>query len=102
MKKVIQERRDIAFYIKLYPLRIHPEAYEKSKAIVCEKSVALLEDAYETKPLPKPTCETKVIDENIALAGKLGISSLPSLILPDGRVVRGYKDAETLKNLIGK
>jgi len=102
MKKIIQERRDIAFYIKLYPLRIHPEAYEKSKAIVCEKSLALLEDAYEKKPLPKPTCETKVIDENIALTGKLGINSLPSLILPDGRVVRGYKDAETLKELIGK
>jgi thiol:disulfide interchange protein DsbC len=102
MKKIIQERRDIAFYIKLYPLRIHPEAYEKSKAIVCEKSVALLEDAYETKPLPKPKCETTVIDENITLAAKLGINSLPTLILPDGRVVRGYKDAETLQNLIGK
>ena len=102
MKKIIQERKDIAFYIKLYPLRIHPEAYEKSKAIVCEKSVALLEDAYETKPLPKPKCETTVIDENITLAAKLGINSLPTLILPDGRVVRGYKDAETLQNLIGK
>ena len=102
MKKIIQERRDIAFYIKLYPLRIHPEAYEKSKAIVCEKSVALLEDAYETKPLPKPKCETTVIDENITLAAKLGINSLPTLILPDGQVIRGYKDSETLKGLIGK
>jgi len=102
MKKIIQERIDIAFYIKLYPLKSHPEAYEKSKAIVCEKSLALLEDAYEKKLLPKPTCETKVIDENMALAGKLGINSLPTLILPDGRVVRGYKDAETLKGLIGK
>ena len=102
MKKVVKERRDIAFYIKLYPLKIHPNAYEKSKAIVCEKSLALLEDAYEKKLLPKPTCETKVIDENMALAGKLGINSLPTLILPDGRVVRGYKDAETLKGLIGK
>ena len=102
MKKIIQERIDIAFYIKLYPLKSHPEAYEKSNAIVCEKSLALLEDAYEKKLLPKPTCETKVIDENMALAGKLGINSLPTLILPDGRVVRGYKDAETLKGLIGK
>jgi thiol:disulfide interchange protein DsbC len=102
MKKIIGDRKDIAFFIKLYPLRSHPEAYEKSKAIVCEKSLALLEDAYENKPLPKPTCETKVIDENMALAGKLGINSLPTLILPDGRVVRGYKDAQTLQNLIGK
>ena len=102
MKKIIGDRKDIAFFIKLFPLRSHPEAYEKSKAIVCEKSLALLEDAYETKPLPKPKCETTVIDENIALAGKLGINSLPTLILPDGRVVRGYKDAQTLQNLIGK
>jgi thiol:disulfide interchange protein DsbC len=102
MKKIIGDRKDIAFFIKLYPLRSHPEAYEKSKAIVCEKSLALLEDAYESKPLPKAKCETTVIDENIALAGKLGINSLPTLILPDGRVVRGYKDAQTLQNLIGK
>ncbi|MCJ7642623.1 MAG: thioredoxin fold domain-containing protein [Desulfobacterales bacterium] len=102
MKKIIGDRKDIAFFIKLYPLRSHPEAYEKSKAIVCEKSLALLEDAYENKPLPKAKCETTVIDENIALAGKLGINSLPTLILPDGRVVRGYKDAQTLQNLIGK
>ena len=102
MKKIIGDRKDIAFFIKLYPLKSHPEAYGKSKAIVCEKSLALLEDAYENKPLPKAKCETTVIDENIALAGKLGINSLPTLILPDGRVVRGYKDAETLKELIGK
>ena len=68
MKKTIEERKDIAFYIKLYPLKIHPEAYEKSKAIVCEKSLALLEAAHEKKPLPKPSCETTVIDENIKLA----------------------------------
>ena len=102
MKKIIGDRKDIAFFIKLYPLRSHPEAYEKSKAIVCEKSLALLEDAYENKPLPKAKCETTVIDENIALAGKLGINSLPTLILPDGRVIRGYKDAEALKGLVGK
>jgi thiol:disulfide interchange protein DsbC len=101
MKKVIEERNDIAFYIKLFPLRIHPAAYEKSKAIVCEHSLALLEEAFEKKPLPKPKCETPVIDENIRLAEKLGISSVPVLILPDGRVIEGYRDSKTLINLIG-
>jgi thiol:disulfide interchange protein DsbC len=101
MKKTIEERKDIAFYIKLYPLKIHPEAYEKSKAIVCEKSLALLEAAYEKKPLPKPSCETTVIDENIKLAEKLGITSLPSIVLPDGRVYPGYRDANSLIGLIG-
>lgn len=86
----------------MFPLRIHPEAYEKAKAIVCEKSLALLEDAFEKKPLPKPKCETTVIDENIKLAEKLGISSVPSLILPDGRIISGFRNAETILGLIGR
>ena len=101
MKTIIEERKDIAFYIKLVPLRSHSEAYEKSKTIVCEKSLALLEAAHEKKPLPKPSCETTVIDENIKLAEKLGITSLPSIVLPDGRVFPGYRDAKSLIELIG-
>jgi thiol:disulfide interchange protein DsbC len=101
MKKIIEERKDIAFLIKMLPLKSHPAAYEKSKAIVCEKSLALLEDAYDKKPLPKPTCETTAIDDNMKLGQKLGISSLPSLVFPDGRVIPGYKDSKTLLNMIG-
>ena len=101
MKKVIAERKDIAFYIKLYPLPMHKEAYAKAKAIVCEKSLALLEKAFEKKPLPKPKCETSAIDENIKLAEKLGISGTPALILPDGRLIPGYKDAKSIISLIG-
>jgi thiol:disulfide interchange protein DsbC len=102
MKKVIKERNDIVFYIKIFPLRtVPPEAYEKAKAILCEKSLALLEDAFAGKPLPKPNCETTAVDENIRLAKKLGISSSPTLVFPDGRIISGYKDAKTLTNLIG-
>jgi thiol:disulfide interchange protein DsbC len=100
MKKVTDERKDIVFYLKVYPLKNEPEAYEKSKTILCEKSLALLEDAFEKKPIPKPKCETSAVDENIKLAQKLGITSVPSVILPDGRIIPGYKDAKTLINLI--
>lgn len=102
MKKVVNERKDIAFYIKMFPLKIHPGAYEKTKAIVCEKSLTLLEDAYDKKQLPKPKCETSAIEENIKLAEKLGITGTPALILPDGRVITGYKDAKALIELVGK
>ncbi len=101
MKKIIDERKDIAFQLKLFPLKNHPEAYEKSKSILCEKSLTMLEDAFEKKPLPKPKCETSTVDENIKLAEKLGITSVPTLVLPDGRIVPGYKDAKTLTQLIG-
>jgi thiol:disulfide interchange protein DsbC len=102
MKKIIEERKDIVFYIKMLPLKaIHPGAYDKAKAIVCEKSLTLLEDAHQGKPLSKPNCETTVIDENIRLAEKLGISGVPTLVFPDGRVITGYKDDKTLINMIG-
>ena len=101
MKKIIEERKDIVFYLKVFPLKNQPEAHEKSKSILCEKSLALLEEAYEKKPIPKPKCETSAVDENMILAKKLGITSVPSVILPDGRVIPGYKDAKTLISLIG-
>jgi len=101
MKKIIEERKDVAFYIKMFPLaKIHPGAYEKAKAIVCEKSLTLLEDAYEKKQLLKPNCETTVVDDNIRLAEKLGISSLPTLVFPNGKVLSGYQDGKTLINMI--
>ena len=102
MKKVIEERKDIVFYLKMFPLPMHKGAYDKAKAIVCEKSLALLEDAFAGKELPKPKCETKVIDENIALGQKLGINGTPALILPDGRLMPGYKDAKGIMEMIGK
>jgi len=96
MKKIIKERKDIAFFIKLYPLPMHQEAYAKAKAIVCEKSLSLLEDAFEKKPIPAPKCEAPEIDDNIKLAQKLGITGTPAMIMPDGRLIPGYLDADPL------
>jgi thiol:disulfide interchange protein DsbC len=101
MKKVINKRKDFAFYIKMFPLKMHSGAQEVSEVIVCEKSLAILEDAYENKTMPKPKCKTSAIEENIRLAERLGISGTPAIILPDGRVIPGYKDAQTLIELIG-
>jgi thiol:disulfide interchange protein DsbC len=102
MKKIIEKRKDIAFYIKLFPLPMHKEAYAKAKAIVCEKSMSMLEDAFERKTLPAPKCETSAIDDNISLAQKLGISGTPAIILPDGRLLPGYLEADALIQQIEK
>lgn len=93
MKKVAAERKDIAFFIKLFPLKIHPDARRKAKAIVCAKSLAMFEDSLAGKPVPDPTCETDQIDRNEALAREIGVASTPTLVFPDGRVAPGYKDA---------
>ncbi len=81
---------------------MHKDAYDKAKAIICEKSLSMLEDAFEKKELPKPKCETTAVDENIKLAGKLGITGTPAIILPDGRNVPGYTDADSLIQMIDK
>lgn len=99
---MVKDRPDVAFYIKMFPLKSHPGAYEKAKAVVCGKSLALLEDAFAGKELPKAKCATSAPLENSRLAEKLGIASTPTLVLPDGRVVHGYRDARALKELIGK
>jgi thiol:disulfide interchange protein DsbC len=101
MKKIVEERKDIVFYIKMYPLKMHPAAYDKAKAIVCEKSLDLLESAHSNKPLPKPNCETNAVDESIKVAEKLGVSGVPVLILPDGRMMSGYRDAKSILTLLG-
>ncbi len=102
IKKVIAERKDVAFYKKMLPFKVNTETYEKSKAIVCEKSLELLESAYDKKPIPKAKCETTAVDENMKLAEKLGITGTPTMIMPDGRIISGKRDAKTLKELIDK
>lgn len=100
IKKINAERKDIAFYIKMYPLAIHPAAYEKSKAIACKKSAKLLDDAFAGKKLPKPDCETDEVDNNIRLAEGLGIHGTPALVMPDGRLFPGYAPADVLLGVI--
>jgi thiol:disulfide interchange protein DsbC len=100
IKKIVKDRKDVAFYIKLYPLPMHPGAYDKSRTIVCKKDVLLLEDAFEGKSLPKPDCDSKEVDNNITLAQELGIRGTPAIVFPDGRLLPGYVPAEALLNLL--
>ena len=102
LKKIIAERKDVVFFIKMFPLPIHKEAAGKAKAIVCEKSLALLDAAFEKKPISKPKCKTSAVDDNIALGKKLGITGTPTLVMPDGRVISGFRDANALKASIDK
>jgi thiol:disulfide interchange protein DsbC len=96
VKKIIEKRNDIAFFIKLFPLKSHKDAYRKSKAIQCEKSLKLLEAAFQKKKIPDPLCDTDVIDRNIKLASELGITGTPTIILQDGRILSGAIKAEQI------
>jgi thiol:disulfide interchange protein DsbC len=101
LEKVAAEHSDIAIFVKMYPLPSHPSSYPKAKAVVCaalqgdnERAASLLSDALQGKQLPAPDCETDQLEQNIALVRELRISSTPTLVMPDGRVLPGYKTAD--------
>ncbi len=100
MKKVLEKRKDIVFYMKLFPLKMHKDAYWKSISIVCNKSLNMLEDNFENKPIPKTDCGTKEVDNNIKLAESLGITGTPTMIMPDGNIYSGTMPADKLIELI--
>lgn len=101
LQEVVRRDPEIAFLIKLFPLKMHPNAYTIAKSIVCNHSLAMLEESFAGKPVPPPLCETRAVDETLALVEKLGINSTPTLVLPDGRVMPGYKKADDLLKLLG-
>jgi thiol:disulfide interchange protein DsbC len=97
MKKVVELRDDIAFFIKMFPLtNIHPKAYDKAKTIICEKSLKILEESLAGKEVPPPKCETDQVDKNLELGRKFFVKSTPTLVFPDGSVVPGYKSADRI------
>lgn len=101
MQKVVKSNPDIAFLIKMFPLtKIHPTAYEKARAIVCAKSVSMLEDSLAGKPVPPPLCDTDQVKRNLELGRGLGITSTPTLIMPDGRVIPGSRPAEDIVKIL--
>lgn len=101
MKKVVALDSDVAFYIKMLPLNIHPEAYMIAKSIVCNRSVAMLEQSFADRPVPPPLCRADAVDRTIDFARKNGINSTPTVVLPDGRPFSGYRDAAALLKMVG-
>lgn len=102
LKQVAAKDPGVAFYTKLYSRNGDPASTRKAKAVVCSKSEALLEEAYAGKEIPPApaSCKDTSVEETADTAARLTIRGTPTLILPDGRILRGYRDAETLLKLI--
>jgi thiol:disulfide interchange protein DsbC len=96
MKKVIEKRKDIAFHVFLFPLPMHKDAYKKAQAVLCEKSLALLDDAFGGKDVPEPKCGSELLEKNLALGKELGINGTPTLVRDDGILLGGTLPADKL------
>ena len=101
MQAVVKKHPEVAFLIKLFPLvKIHPNAYENARSIVCAKSLSMLEDSLSGKPVPPPVCDTDQVKNNLELGRSLGMISTPTLIMPDGRVLPGIQTADNIFRLL--
>lgn len=99
--KAVEADPQVVFFVKLMPLvKLHPDSYRISKAILCEGRLELLEDSFAGKEVPGPSCESDAVDRTLKLAQDLGIGSTPTLVLPDGRIVPGYRPAEAILQLL--
>jgi thiol:disulfide interchange protein DsbC len=101
LRKAAAKDADVAFLVMPYPRNRNDRAtYLKCLAVVCEKSEKLLDDAFAGKELPAPSCTSDGVDATIRLAERLKIEGTPTLILPDGRLVSGYMEADALLALL--
>jgi thiol:disulfide interchange protein DsbC len=104
LKKLATISPDVAIYIMLYPLAMHPGAYDKSRTILETKSLELMDKAFDGQEVPKPTKDSSkaAIDEIIKFANANGISGTPTMVMPDGKIEVGMRDAETLQKMLEK
>lgn len=104
IKAVIAKRPDIAFVEILHPLPMHKEAPKKVQAILCSKSVSMLDDAFSGKSVPEPPagCTADAMERNMALARSLNFNGTPTMVRDDGAVLSGYLPEDKLLDWIDK
>lgn len=104
LKKLVVVEPDLAIFIKMYPLEMHPDAYDKARVILGSNSLEILEKAFAKEALPAPGLKDpkEPVDETIKLGASLGIDGTPALILPGGRLVSGAMDAASLRKLMAE
>lgn len=104
MKQIIEKHSDVAFYLILNPLPMHKDSPKKVQALLCSKSLTMLDDAFTGKPVPEPpaSCSADVVEKGKEIAKSLEFNGTPTLVRDDGTVLSGYLPEEKLLEWIDK
>ncbi len=102
LQKLAKIAPDVAIHIMFFPLPMHPGAYDKARIVIETKNLEILDKAFEGKDVPKPEKESskKAVDEIIKFGTAHGINGTPTMVMPDGKIEVGMRDAETLKQML--
>jgi thiol:disulfide interchange protein DsbC len=93
---------DLAIYLMLYPLPLHPEAYDKARAMLTFRDRSTLDKGFNGSPLPAVGSEdgSRELNEILNYARRSGITATPSIVMADGRVLVGFITAQQLQGLL--
>jgi thiol:disulfide interchange protein DsbC len=100
LKKLVTMDPDVLVYVKMYPLQMHPQAYDKARAILTAKNPSeALDKAFSGAALPIPGGDggKAAVDQTLKFANGIGVNSTPTLVFPDGRIEAGAKPAEDIR-----
>ena len=91
--------KDLQAFFFLFPL--NPASYEKAKSIWCSQNrLKALEESYHGKEPGSSSCNATAIDRNLELGKHLLITSTPTLLFQNGKVIEGYLLPDALENLL--
>ncbi len=102
LKTLVALEPDLVIYVKMFPLKMHPAAYDKARVILGSGSPEILEKAFAGEKLPEPGDKDpkEPVDETLKLGESLGIDGTPAIVLPGGRLITGARDAASLRTLL--
>ena len=94
----IKQVPDVSVYVFLYPI-LGPDSRQKSSAIWNSKDK---EKALMTGEMGEAKEGRDPADENLAYGREHGINSVPTMILEDGRVLKGYMAASRIESYLSQ
>lgn len=102
LKKLERVATDLAIYVFICPLSMHPHAIEKARSLLEINTPEFLDVVFSGKEIPKPVKESSKagVDSILRFAEVNGITGTPSTVFSDGSLLVGSRDAESLKKLL--
>lgn len=108
VQQLVQSTPELAVYILLFPLDMHPDAAWKTNAIVAaskkDMKVALkmLEDSYGKKTVKKNPKAKDYATTLKSMAKELGLVSTPSIVYENGKIGLGVKTLKEMSEGLAK
>lgn len=89
---------NVTMYLFMFPLKIHPQAERRAKAIWCSADRAQAWEQWVLeKKEPEGTCTNDPVADTLTLAQKLNVNSTPTLYFENGSRESGALPAATLE-----